>query len=113
MKYYIVAYKDIAGIDRVAPKSLKVRNGDFVIWANNLGETYTAQDFRGPTDAGQLFPETSYQMPSNDTSSPAQVQVSRAGKSTFTYNCVDSAGKALDPVIIVDNPGMNDDGGNE
>jgi len=109
MKYYVVAYKDEDGIDRVAPKNLTVRHRDYVIWANNLSEAYTAQDFQGPSGAGQLFPKTSYPMPPKDTSTPAQVQVSQIGISTFTYNCVDSLGQPLDPVIIVDNPGMDDD----
>ncbi|MBZ5524072.1 MAG: hypothetical protein LAP21_17695 [Acidobacteriia bacterium] len=109
-KYYVVAYLDDAGIERVAPKTLTVSYGDKVIWANNLGEDYTAQDFQGP--AGQLFPDKSYPMPPNGASNSAQVQVSQVGKTTYTYNCVNGLGEMLDPVIIVDNPGTGDGDGN-
>jgi hypothetical protein len=109
-KFYVVAYVDDAGIERVAPKTLTVTRGDKVIWANNLGESYTAQDFayQGPGDPGQLFPASSYPMPPNGQSNAAQVQISQAGSFTFQYNCVNGLGEMLDPVIIVDNPGTGD-----
>jgi len=112
-KFYVVAYVDDAGIERVAPKTLHVGYGDKVIWANNLSDSYTAQDFayQGPDDPGQLFPATSYPMPPNGQSNSAQVQISQIGSFRFQYNCINGSGETLDPVIIVDNPGTGDGSG--
>lgn len=114
-KFYVVAYVDDAGIERVAPKTLNVSYGDKVIWANNLSESYTAQDFayQGPDDPGQLFPATGYPMPPNGQSNSAQVQISQLGSFTFQYNCINGIGETLDPVIIVDNPGTGDGDGTQ
>lgn len=114
-KFYVVAYVDDAGVERVAPKTLRVSYGDKVIWANNLGESYTAQDFTyqgGGMPPGQLFPATSYPMPPNGQSNSAQVQISENGSFLFQYNCINGIGETLDPVIIVDNPGTGDGDGN-
>jgi plastocyanin len=106
---------DPDGIERVAPKTLTVSQGDKVIWANNLSESYTAQDFtyQGTGDPGQLFPANSYPMPPNGQSNSAQVQISQTGSFTFQYNCINGSGEMLDPVIIVDNPGTGDGDGSQ
>jgi plastocyanin len=116
-KYFVLAYLDTNGnVERVAPKSLTISYGDKVIWANNLGENYTAQDFvyQGPGPSpGQLFPANSYSMPPNGQSSSAQAQISQNGTFSYTYNCINGSGESLDPVIIVDNPGTGDGDGNQ
>src|SRR5258708_36714088 len=88
-KFYVVAYVDDAGIERVAPKTLNVSYGDKVIWANNLSESYTAQDFayQGPDDPVRLFPATGYPMPPNSQSNSAQVQISQLASVSVQYKC--------------------------
>src|SRR5258708_30952048 len=105
-KFDVVAYVDDAGIERVAPKTLNVSYGDKVIWANNLSESYTAQDFayQGPDDPGQLFPATCYPMPPNAQSNSAQAHISQLGSFTIHYNCINRTGENRDTLIIVDNP---------
>lgn len=110
-KYYVVAYVDDSGIERVAPKTLRVSSGDKVIWANNLDESYSAEDFQGPVGAPPLFPDPSYPMPPNGASKPAEVQNSLPGTTSYTYSCRNGLGEELDPVIIVDNPGTGDGNG--
>jgi hypothetical protein len=48
-------------------------------------------------------------MPPNDTSKHARVKISQQGNYRFTYDCENALKDKLDPVIIVDNPGMVDD----
>ena len=112
-KFYVLAYLDDQGVERVAPKELKVSYQDKVIWCNNLPDNYSARNFKymGPgVDPGKPFPDGSYGMPPNGQSNGATVQISQNGSFTFSYDCTDGT-TPLDPVIIVDNPGTGDGDG--
>lgn len=109
MANYILAYYDELNNMRLFPEVVRVSPGDNVIWASNLDEQYIAGDFSSPG----LFPDPSYDMPPNDQSSPAQVQMQAAHSrpTPYLYTCSLVVGAAAGDggsgsgIIIVDPPG--------
>lgn len=106
---YILAYYDELNNMRLFPEIVHVSPGDNVIWASNLDEQYVAGDF----SPSGLFPDSSYDMPPNDQSPPApvQMQIAHQWAVPYLYTCSLVVGAAVGDggsgsgIIIVDPPG--------
>lgn len=106
---YILAYYDELNNMRLFPEIVHVNPGDNVIWASNLDEQYVAGDF----SPSGLFPDSAYEMPPNDQSPPAPVQMQIAPQPAipYLYTCSLAGGAAAGDggsgsgIIIVDPPG--------